>query len=66
MEALNIDYIGPFPENEYGNTYVLTIIDSFSRAIGLYAVPSLEAIQPYGTNVDPACGVVWLPESDNL
>jgi hypothetical protein len=44
MEALNIDYIGPFPEDEYGNTYVLTIIDTFSRAIGLYAVPSLEAI----------------------
>jgi len=44
MEALNIDYIGPFPEDEYGNTYVLTVIDTFSRAIGLYAVPSLEAI----------------------
>ena len=43
MEVLNIDYEGPFPEDEYGNTYVLTIIDTFSRAIGLYAVPSLEA-----------------------
>ncbi len=35
--------IWPFPEDEYGNTYVLTIIDTFSRAIGLYAVPNLEA-----------------------
>ena len=33
----------PFPEDEYGNTYVITIIDTFSRAVGLYAVPSLEA-----------------------
>ena len=33
----------PFPEDEYGNTYVFTIIDTFSRAVGLYAVPNLEA-----------------------
>ena len=33
----------PFPEDENGNTYVLTIIDTFSRAVGLYAVPNLEA-----------------------
>jgi transposase InsO family protein len=39
MEVLNMD----FPEDEYGNTYVLTIIDTFSRAVGLYAVPNLEA-----------------------
>jgi hypothetical protein len=44
MEVLNnMDYEGPFPEDEYGNTYVLTIIDTFSRTIGLYAVPNLEA-----------------------
>ena len=38
-----MDYEGPFPEDEYGNTYVLTIIDTFSRAVGLYAVRNLEA-----------------------
>jgi transposase InsO family protein len=43
MEVLNMDYEGPFPEDEYGNTYVLTLIDTFSRVIGLYAVPNLEA-----------------------
>ena len=43
MEILNIDYLGPFPEDEYGNTQVLTIIDTFFRAVGLYAVPNLEA-----------------------
>ena len=42
-EFFNMDYEGPFPEDEYGNTYVLTIIDTFSRAVGLYAVPNLEA-----------------------
>ncbi len=43
MKVLNMDYEGPFPEDEYGNTYVLTIFDTFSRAVGLYAVPNLEA-----------------------
>ena len=44
MEVLNIDYEGPFPEDEYGNTPVLTTIDTFTRAAGLYyAVPNLEA-----------------------
>ena len=32
MEVLDMDYEGPFPEDEYGNTYVLAIIDTFSRA----------------------------------
>ena len=36
IEVLNMDYQGSFPEDEFGNTYVLTIIDSFSRAVGLY------------------------------
>ena len=44
MEALNIDYLGPFPADAYGNMYVLTVIDTLSRAVGLYAVSSLEAI----------------------
>ena len=43
MEVLNMDYEGPFPEDDYGNTYVLTIIDTFSRAIGLHAMQNLEA-----------------------
>ena len=43
MEVLNMDYEWPFPEDEYGNTYVLSIIDTVSRAVGLYAVPNLEA-----------------------
>jgi hypothetical protein len=38
MEVLNMDFMGPFPPDDYGNKYVLTIIDSFTRAVGLYAV----------------------------
>ena len=43
MESLQIDYCGPFPADEEGNTQVLTVIDTFTRAVGLYAVKDLEA-----------------------
>ena len=33
-----IDFMDSFPPDKYGNTMVLTIIESFTRAIGLYAV----------------------------
>jgi hypothetical protein len=48
MEVLNMDYEGPFPEDEYGNTYFLTIIDTFSRTVGLYAVPNLRRVMRLG------------------
>ena len=60
MEVLNIDYLGPLPEDEYGNMYVLNVIDTFSRGIGLYDVPSLEAIRPHSKNVDTACRSLWV------
>ena len=43
METLNIDFMGPFPPDEYNNVMVLVIIDSFTRAVGLYAVPEATA-----------------------
>ncbi len=35
MEVLNMDYKGPFPEDEKRNTHVLAIIDTFTRTVGL-------------------------------
>jgi hypothetical protein len=32
MEALNIDFIGPFPDKGY----IMSIIDTFTRWVGLY------------------------------
>jgi hypothetical protein len=43
METLNIDTIGPVPTDGQGNTYILVIIDCFSRFIELYAVPDTTA-----------------------
>jgi hypothetical protein len=52
MEVLNMDYEGPFSEDEYRNTYVFIIIDTFSRAVGYQILRRV--MQPgrwYGTLV---------------
>jgi hypothetical protein len=36
FERIAIDTIGPLPQDEEGNEYVIAIIDSFSRFLGLY------------------------------
>jgi len=43
FERVNVDHIGPFVEDEYGNSYVLVIIDCFSRYINLYPVRDTQA-----------------------
>ena len=35
--------MGPYPKDEYGNEYVIVIRDTFTRAIGLYAIPDTSA-----------------------
>ena len=43
MERLNVDTIGPLKEDERGNRYIIAIIDSFTRWIGLYGVRDVTA-----------------------
>lgn len=40
-ERANIDTIGPLPIDEYGNKYIIVIIDCFSRFVMLY--PAIDA-----------------------
>ena len=35
--------MGPFPESENGNKYVLVVLDSFSKWMEVYPVPNIEA-----------------------
>ena len=44
MERLNMDYVGPMPKDEYNNEYILVIIDTFTRAVGLYPVSNANGI----------------------
>ena len=44
MKRLNMDFVRPMPKDEYGNEYILIIIDTFTRAVGLYPVPNANGI----------------------
>jgi hypothetical protein len=41
MDRLNIDTIGPMPEDQDGFKYIIVIIDSFTRFIELYKAKDL-------------------------
>ena len=43
MERLNIDSVGPLPADNKGNTYIIVIIDCFTRFVELYPVVDLTA-----------------------
>jgi transposase InsO family protein len=38
MEVISADTIGPLPEDEFGNKFILVVIDQFTRFVELYAV----------------------------
>ena len=43
MQVVAVDIVGPFPESESGNTYVLVAGDYFTRWMEAYAIPNQEA-----------------------
>ena len=45
MQTLNIDSIGPLPADQYGNTFILVVIDCFTRFVELYAVRDVGAVE---------------------
>ena len=44
FRRVEIDTLGPLPQDIYGNKYIIVVIDCFSRVIELYAVPDVTAI----------------------
>jgi putative transposase len=45
MASLSCDIIGPLPEDKFGNTYILGIVDNFTKFIELYPTPSTQAME---------------------
>ena len=43
MHTLAVDTIGPLPEDEKGNKFIIVIIDEFSRFLEIYAAPDATA-----------------------
>jgi hypothetical protein len=45
MQCINIDTIGPIPADSEGYAYILVVIDTFTRFVGLYALKDTSAEQ---------------------
>jgi len=43
MERIQIDHVGPLPEDAYGNKHILVIVDTFSRWVEMYAVKDVSS-----------------------
>ena len=44
MQVVGVDIMGPLPESENGNLYVLVASDYFTKWVEVYAIPNQEAI----------------------
>ncbi len=44
MHTLNIDAIGPLPEDEFGNKHILVVVCCFTRFVELYSIPDTTAV----------------------
>ena len=44
MQTVAMDILGPLPESETGNSYILVVADYFTRWTEAYAIPNQEAI----------------------
>ena len=43
MQMVAVDILGPFPESDSGNSYILVVSDYFTRWTEAYAIPNQEA-----------------------
>ena len=41
----SVDLVGPIPVSKYGNTYVMVMIEHFSKWVGVVAMPSKESTE---------------------
>ena len=62
MQSISCDTVGPLPEDEFDNKFILGIVDNFSKFIELFPVKSTEA-QEYVTSIISHIGLFGVPKS---
>ena len=45
MEHVHMDVVGAFPQSEWGNKYILVMVDQFSKWVEIHAMPDISAEQ---------------------
>ena len=61
MQRINLDSIGPLPEDDNGNKYIHVIIDTFTRTIEITPTKSVEAEDAANALLD-WCSRYQIPE----
>jgi hypothetical protein len=61
LASLSVDTLGPLPEDEDGNKYIVVIVDNFSKFIGLYATKNV-ASEDYIRAFIQWVGIFGVPE----
>ena len=52
MERVHMDMLGPFPQSEWGNKYILVMVDQFSKWVEIHAIPDISAEQTARCAID--------------
>ena len=52
MERVHMDMLGPFPQSEWGNKYILVMVDQFSKWVEIHAIPDISAAQTARCAID--------------
>jgi hypothetical protein len=52
MERVHMDMLGPFPVSEWGNKYILVMVDQFTKWVEIHAIPDISAEQTARSAVD--------------
>jgi transposase InsO family protein len=52
MERVHMDMLGPFPDSNRGNRYILVMVDQFTKWVEIHALPAQTAIETARCAVD--------------
>ena len=52
MERVHKDTLGPFPQSEWGNKYILVMVDQFSKWVEIHAILDISAEQTARCAID--------------
>ena len=56
-----MDILGHFPQSEWGNKYILVMVDQFSKWVEIHAIPDISAEQTAHCAIDKSSPVLMPP-----